>query len=470
MSGINFSDAERKVPMGANWHTINNINDFPNQPSGGEILLESGNYLICGDVDIGTNSLKIADGALVFIDGRDLDASQLIWSGTGSMIIDNPATAAGNELRIGFMRIISNNGGKFVDFPDSGARRGTLWLRGPLFVGFDSLGTVENFDFFSQTLTDIPAVWDVGFELNDIGQFYSVTQYRFSNNNNGTALSFGNGTFGIVVISNCIIEMGATEAFCYFNPTGTFGAVTITSNATTASGEFFRSGLTGDITSFADAGGGQVTVTSASHGLSNGDAVFIDNTMNYNGGFSVSNVTTNTFEITSAFAGDDGMGDFDSGSLNQKRPEFVVRGNSNVKDSIAEGFMSVQGNVTQTVISAINTPVQVNAVWTKGVSERFLLDPNGTWTYTGLEPIDVSLTAIATLNNAGGGTDTLSMYIGKNGSAVSETKSTADINTEGVIAAQGLISLVTNDTLELFVENNSDTSNITVSDSTYKIN
>lgn len=61
-------------------------------------------------------------------------------------------------------------------------------------------------------------------------------------------------------------------------------------------------GETGIITAFADAGGGQVTVTSAGHGLSNGDIVWLlDDT--YTGKYTISNVATDTFEITTTFSG-----------------------------------------------------------------------------------------------------------------------------------------------------------------------
>jgi len=63
-----------------------------------------------------------------------------------------------------------------------------------------------------------------------------------------------------------------------------------------------------DITGFADAGGGQVTVSSASHGLSNGDSVKIIKTTNYNGTYSISNVASDTFEITATWNGDDATG------------------------------------------------------------------------------------------------------------------------------------------------------------------
>ena len=66
--------------------------------------------------------------------------------------------------------------------------------------------------------------------------------------------------------------------------------------------------IDGAITAFADAGGGQVTVTSASHGLSDGYSVTITGTTNYNGTFTIANSDTNTFEITDTWVSDDATG------------------------------------------------------------------------------------------------------------------------------------------------------------------
>jgi len=63
-----------------------------------------------------------------------------------------------------------------------------------------------------------------------------------------------------------------------------------------------------DITTFANAGGGQVTVTSASHGISENATIEISGTTNYNGNFTATNVATNTFEITDTWVSDDGIG------------------------------------------------------------------------------------------------------------------------------------------------------------------
>jgi hypothetical protein len=67
-------------------------------------------------------------------------------------------------------------------------------------------------------------------------------------------------------------------------------------------------GTTKTITVFADAGGGLVTVTAVSHTYANGERVKIEGTTNYNGYYTISNVTTDTFDITATFAGDDATG------------------------------------------------------------------------------------------------------------------------------------------------------------------
>jgi len=64
----------------------------------------------------------------------------------------------------------------------------------------------------------------------------------------------------------------------------------------------------GDITAFADAGSGSITVTSNAHALSNGDLISIQDTTNYNGNFVVANATTNDFTIVDTWVSDDSVG------------------------------------------------------------------------------------------------------------------------------------------------------------------
>lgn len=72
---------------------------------------------------------------------------------------------------------------------------------------------------------------------------------------------------------------------------------------------------TGSITAFADAGGGEVLVTSATHELTTGQSVTITGTTNYNGTFTVTVVTADTFKITVAWVADDGTGTWEKAVL-----------------------------------------------------------------------------------------------------------------------------------------------------------
>jgi len=69
----------------------------------------------------------------------------------------------------------------------------------------------------------------------------------------------------------------------------------------------------GAITAFSDAGGGLVTVTSAAHTLIAGNVVMIAGTTSYDGTYYISNVTTNTFDITATWVADDATGTFGTG-------------------------------------------------------------------------------------------------------------------------------------------------------------
>lgn len=57
----------------------------------------------------------------------------------------------------------------------------------------------------------------------------------------------------------------------------------------------------GSITDVADGPSGKVTMTSAAHGLANGDEIQVTGTTDYDGRLEVSNITTNTFDVPETF-------------------------------------------------------------------------------------------------------------------------------------------------------------------------
>lgn len=138
---------------------------------------------------------------------------------------------------------------------------------------------------------------------------------------------------------------------------------------------------------------------------------------------------------------------------------------SPLTDTASKALLSVQGNALETVITTTGVAVRTNAVWTLGLSRRFTTNTNGVATYIGLDPITITIFTRATVNNVGGGTDTLALFIGLNGVAIAGTKATSAITAAGAIATAWILTLNTNDTIEQMVANDTDTSNIVVVDS-----
>lgn len=88
-------------------------------------------------------------------------------------------------------------------------------------------------------------------------------------------------------------------------------------------GFIFDAGSTGGITAYADYSGtvaGAVLVTDAGHGLSTGDIITIRGTTNYNGIFSVTVVSVDTFYIIDTWVADDGASDWDQGASLTAQP------------------------------------------------------------------------------------------------------------------------------------------------------
>jgi len=105
---------------------------------------------------------------------------------------------------------------------------------------------------------------------------------------------------------NSLSSDGANAPYYGNSPSVASEQVSVTTDATNnrIKMEVYYNG--GDVTAYADAGSGLVTVTASAHGLSNGDSVWLRGTTNYTGVYTISNVTTNTFDITATWVSDDG--------------------------------------------------------------------------------------------------------------------------------------------------------------------
>lgn len=126
---------------------------------------------------------------------------------------------------------------------------------------------------------------------------------------------------------------------------------------------------------------------------------------------------------------------------------------------------SMQNNATATTISTSGTPVKAAGTTTaSSVNQKFTHTSNRL-TYSGAltRAFSVEVCGSATSGNG----KQIGFYVAKNGSVINESEIYVTTNSgsraEGV-ACQTIVELATNDYIEIFVENATDTTNITVTE------
>ena len=138
--------------------------------------------------------------------------------------------------------------------------------------------------------------------------------------------------------------------------------------------------------------------------------------------------------------------------------------NAGISDSLEDGLLSFNGSVTETTITTINTPVIVNATWAVIRSSKFTGTTGGRLTYNGQRAITVPIDVAIGIISVGGGSIDVSIYLAKNGSVITASKTTVAISgtTQRTLSIPWQDSISTNDYYEIYVENNSGTTNVIV--------
>ncbi len=179
---------------------------------------------------------------------------------------------------------------------------------------------------------------------------------------------------------------------------------------------FFTPGVSGSITAIADNGSGNARFTSAAHGRSNGEALFIDETQDYNGGGYVIVIDVNNFDLLDPFGqpvpfvGIESSGTWDTSSLDQTN-NVVTTANTGgiIPDSQTLGNTILTSTVafaSTTTLTRVST-----GTWFSDEAERFKVTSDGRLIYIGRTTATVSISAKAVAQKQGGSTSTAFMNI-----------------------------------------------------------
>lgn len=130
------------------------------------------------------------------------------------------------------------------------------------------------------------------------------------------------------------------------------------------------------------------------------------------------------------------------------------------------GEIYMQDNADDTAIALVDTPIKIEGAFTSGSLLTFSHGVNGRLTYDGT--ITRKFTVIASISMlTAGNNKTITMYVAKNNSVEAKTgmsRKVGSANDVGSSTLSGVIELAQDDFIEVFAENNTDSTNVTVED------
>ena len=143
--------------------------------------------------------------------------------------------------------------------------------------------------------------------------------------------------------------------------------------------------------------------------------------------------------------------------------------NAGIRDTHPGGYLHMQGNSTNSVISSVGVAVLVAGSWTVGEASQATATTAGRMTYSGAKDADMGINATLTMEPASGGSQLLSFYIAINGSTVAGSKRSATLSAAGSVSGVWDYNFTAGDYVEIFVANDSATNDILVSSAIMRV-
>lgn len=152
---------------------------------------------------------------------------------------------------------------------------------------------------------------------------------------------------------------------------------------------------------------------------------------------------------------------------------WFFEGNNPIEDTREVALASLENNVLVTTISAPNTPVKVNGgtAFVNADSSFFTISNTGTITYIGARPFRAIVDISTSISAETGVNKDITVYLALDGSVISGSGSVnrVDSNDRKNTTIVWELELVNGNTLDVFVENNSDSINLIATSVTHRV-
>lgn len=150
---------------------------------------------------------------------------------------------------------------------------------------------------------------------------------------------------------------------------------------------------------------------------------------------------------------------------------WVFANSANVKDTEPDALASMNGNATATTIAAPSTPVLVAGTWTEQDVSHFTSDANGRVTYVGERPINLPIDVTVALAPVSGTNKLLKIFVAKNGTVINDTgtRRRADSGDPAAVSTVWQLRFEKDDYIEVFVSNESDSTNVLAEDAIFRV-
>lgn len=144
---------------------------------------------------------------------------------------------------------------------------------------------------------------------------------------------------------------------------------------------------------------------------------------------------------------------------------------SNVTDSVTDILLVFDDNALETTIDAINTPVLIDAVWSIEKVSRFTGTAAGRATYEKERPADIKIDLSCGVLSAGGSAVTMTLYLALDGTIIDPTGFSVEVsgNSPRTFTIPWISELIFGNFIEIFIENNSNTNNLIVTDAKLRL-